>query len=272
MSLADGDYVLGTGDDEIARLGLQHIVWRSRAYDAWRRAGFTVGQKLLDIGSGPGHASVELAELVGARGQVLALERSPRFLKALETIRTARQLEQLTARQLDLERGRLPQVDADGAWCRWILAFLTRPLDLLSQIAGALRPGGALVVHEYFDYGTWRLMPRCPEVEEFVSLVMKVWRADGGEPDVGLNLPRWLAESGFEIKSVQPIVDIVGPSDLIWQWPKSFFHSGLRRLVNVGKLATERAQDMARAFAEWETAPNTMMITPGVVEIIAVRR
>jgi hypothetical protein len=129
-----------------------------------------------------------------------------------------------------------------------------------------------LVVHEYFDYGTWRMMPGSPEVEEFVRLVMKVWRADGGEPDVGLNLPRWLADSGFEMKCVRPIVDIVAPSNLIWQWPKSFFHSGLRRLVDIGELAAERAQRMARAFAECEAAPNTLMITPGVVEIIAVRR
>ena len=61
----DRDYVLGTHDEEIARLGLQHRVWRPRALDAWTRAGFTQGQTLLDVGCGPGHASVDLAELVG---------------------------------------------------------------------------------------------------------------------------------------------------------------------------------------------------------------
>src|SRR6266513_624084 len=54
---AERDYVLGTHDDEVARLGLQHRVWRPRALDAWRRAQFTRGQTILDIGCGPGYAS-----------------------------------------------------------------------------------------------------------------------------------------------------------------------------------------------------------------------
>jgi hypothetical protein len=37
----DRDYVLCTHDEEIARLGLQHAVWRPRVLDAWRRAGIT---------------------------------------------------------------------------------------------------------------------------------------------------------------------------------------------------------------------------------------
>ena len=80
----DRDYVLGTHDDEIARLALQHRVWRPRALDAWRRAGFTVGQTLLDIGCGPGHAAVDLAEIVGPSGRIVAMDRSRRFLDALE--------------------------------------------------------------------------------------------------------------------------------------------------------------------------------------------
>ena len=267
-----GDYILGTGDDEIARLGLQHVVWRSRALDAWQRAGFTAGQTLLDIGCGPGYASLDLAEIVGPQGRVMALDRSIRFIEALEAVRRARQLEQLTVRQMDLEGGLLPQIEADGAWCRWILAFLARPRHVLSLVAGALRPGGALVVHEYFDYRTWRMMPRCPEMEDFVRLVLEAWRGDGGEPDVGLNLPVWLGDLGFELQSVRPIVDIVSPSNLIWQWPKSFIQSGLDRLVDIGKVSAERAQRIAQAIAEREAAANALMITPAVIEIIALKR
>ena len=65
------DYVLGTHDDEIERLGLQHRVWRPRALDAWRRAGFTVGQTLLDVGCGPGHASVDLGRISLDRAQTI---------------------------------------------------------------------------------------------------------------------------------------------------------------------------------------------------------
>jgi SAM-dependent methyltransferase len=269
---ANGDYILGTGDEEIARLGLQHVAWRSRALAAWRLAGFTVGQTLLDIGCGPGHASVDLAEIVGPGGRVLALDRSPRFLQALQAALRARRLEQVSVHELDLEDADLPRAEADGAWCRWILAFLKWPRKLLARVAAALRPGAALVVHEYFDYGTWRVTPRSREIEDFVAVVMESWRADGGEPDIGLDIPQWLVELGFELRSVRPVVDIVSPSDFIWQWPKTFFHNGLRRLVEVGQLTPERAWLMSKAFAECETTPNAMMVTPGVVEIVATRR
>jgi hypothetical protein len=34
---------------------------------------------------------------------------------------------------------------------------------------------------------------------------MKSWRATGGEPDIGLDLPRWLEELDFDIRELRPI-------------------------------------------------------------------
>lgn len=185
----DREYVLGTHDDEISRLALQHRVWRPRALDAWRRAGFTVGQTLLDIGCGPGHAAVDLAEIVGPSGRILAVDQSRRFLDALEATCRLRGLANITSLELDLDAAELPPVGADGAWARWVFAFVKRPRDLLARVGAALKPGGVLVVHEYFDYSTWRVAPRSPEIEEFVRVVMESWRANGGEPDIGLDMP-----------------------------------------------------------------------------------
>src|SRR5262249_36246990 len=92
----DRDYVLGTHDDEIARLGLQHNVWRPHALAAWQRAGFNVGQTLLDVGCGPGYATLDLAELVGDTGHVRGVDRSRRFLNTLEERRKARGLENVS--------------------------------------------------------------------------------------------------------------------------------------------------------------------------------
>ncbi len=114
----DKDYVLGTHDDELSRLGLQHRVWRPRALDVWRRAGFTVGQTLLDIGCGPGYASIDLAEIVGPAGRIVAIDRSRRFLDALESTRLQRGLDNIVTHELDLDEASLPNVAADGAWCR----------------------------------------------------------------------------------------------------------------------------------------------------------
>ena len=188
------DYVLGTHDDEINRLGLQHRVWRLRTLDAWKRAGFTAGQTLMDVGCGPGYATIDLAEIAGPKGRVVAMDRSRRFLDALESIRVQRGLASITTHELDLDEGDLPEIEADGAWIRWVFAFVKRPRNLLARIAGRLKPGGVMVVHEYFNYATWQLAPKSSELEEFVRVVMESWRADGGEPDIGLDLPGWLDE------------------------------------------------------------------------------
>src|SRR5262245_6414557 len=78
----DRDYLLGTHEEEISRLGLQHDVWRPVVLDCWKRAGITAGKHVLDIGAGPGYATVDLAEIVGPRGEVVALERSRNFVQA----------------------------------------------------------------------------------------------------------------------------------------------------------------------------------------------
>ena len=268
----DKDYILGTHDEEISRLGLQHRVWRPKVLDAWKRTGFTVGQTILDVGCGPGYASLDLAEIVGPSGKVFAIDRSRRFLDVLEATRKQRGLENVSTFELDLDEAELPNVQADAAWCRWVFAFVRRPRALLKRIASALKPGGVFVAHEYFDYGTWQFAPRSPEHEEFVRVVMESWRATGGEPDIGLSLPGWLNELGFEIKTLNPIIEIFPKTSYWWQWPKSFIDVGLRRMVDLGYLTTDRARAIADAFAAREAHPGTLMITPAVLEIIAVKR
>jgi hypothetical protein len=128
-----------------------------------------------------------------------------------------------------------------------------------------------LVLHEYCDYGSWRLAPRSAEHEEFVRLVMQSWRDAGGEPDIALSLPSWLRELGLEIRGLRPIVDVVPPASFVWQWPRAFIEVGLNRLVELHRLSAGRARELWRSFLDREARPETLMVTPVVLEIIAVR-
>ncbi|HKV99850.1 MAG TPA: methyltransferase domain-containing protein [Vicinamibacterales bacterium] len=264
------DYVLGTHDEEIARLGVQHRVWRDKVLDVWTRAGFTSGQTIADIGCGPGYATLDLAEIVGPTGRVIAIDRSRRFLDALES--TARGLFNITTFEHDLDADGLPDVRVDATWCRWVAAFVKRPRDLAVAVHRVIRPGGVAVFHEYLDYAAWRLLPRSPEFEEFVRVVIETWRASGGEPDIGLNLGAWLEESGFQIEQYRPIVEIISPADAAWQWPQAFFDVGLRRLVDIGAFTAERAAAVEQAFRAHVASPHARMLQPIVGEIVARRR
>jgi SAM-dependent methyltransferase len=267
----ENDYVLGTHDDEIARLGLQHRVWRPRVLSAWRSAEIGPGHTVLDLGCGPGYASMDLAELVGPSGRVVAVDKSERFLAALAAMSCERSLGNIGVYLADLDAGAFPDVAVDRAWCRWVFAFVQDPRSVLARLAAALRPGGILVLHEYFDYGTWRSAPRCPELEEFVRAVMASWRASGGEPDIALSLLPWLAESGFELRSVCPLLDVIEPHHPSWQWLRSFIEVGRRRLVDLGQLTSDGAESIWRAFTALDATPGARMITPAVLEIVAAR-
>jgi ubiquinone/menaquinone biosynthesis C-methylase UbiE len=268
----DRDYVLGTHDEEIARLGVQHNVWRPRALAAWQRAGFTVDQTIVDVGCGPGYATLDLAEVVGATGRIIAVDRSRRFLDALQQRRDARHITNVEILESDLDDVTFESNVSDGAWCRWVLAFVPRPRDLLERIAKTLKPGGVFVSHEYFQYSTWRAVPQSLPFEEFVSATIDNWRKSGGEPDIGLEVPRWLEELGFEIESAEPIVHVITPRDYMWQWPASFMEIGLARLVELGAVSPERAPALQHALRDVASTPSMRMITPGVLEVIARKR
>ena len=115
---SEQDYVLGTHDDEIARLELQHRVWRPVVLDCWRNAGIKTGSRVLDVGAGPGHATVDLAEMVGPTGEVVAVERSGRFARAAQDACRLRQLANVRIHELDLMKSDLPPGPYDASWCR----------------------------------------------------------------------------------------------------------------------------------------------------------
>jgi SAM-dependent methyltransferase len=261
------DYVLGTEDEEVARLGLQHRVWRARMLDGWARAGIAPGHTVLDVGAGPGFATTDIAEIVGPGGKVIALERSRRFLDVLQARSKQLQLSNIEALEWDVSARPFGEAIADSAWCRWVLSFVENPEAAVRHVATALKPGGAAIFHEYADYGAWRTMPPLPAVERFRTLVMQSWRDSGGEPDIALRLPDLLAAAGLELVEARPLIEIVSRNDFAWQWPAAFMAVNAKRLHELGYAGAEEAEGFARALDE---APEgTLMITPLVAEIIA---
>lgn len=263
------DYVLGTNDDEIARLGLQHRVWRARVLDCWRRAGLTSGSRVLDVGCGPGYATLDLAEIVGPRGKVFAVERSERFLEFNRQRCAALGLTNVEFRQVDLMNDSLGAQNCDAAWCRWVGSFVSSPLKLVREIDRGLRAGGVAIFHEYSDYRTFKFAPRRPVLEDFLTEVMASWRANGGEPNVALQLPAHFREVGWELLEVRPQILTLRPFDFEWQWPASFIGVNLDRLLELGRVRQNWTETVRREFAEAEADPATILTTPMFFEIIA---
>ncbi|MGH8101338.1 MAG: class I SAM-dependent methyltransferase [Chthoniobacterales bacterium] len=266
------DYVLGTHDEEIARLGLQHEVWRSAVLDCWKRAGITAGKRVLDIGAGPGYATVDLAKIVGPAGEVVALERSAKFVRSLRNKIAEQSLTNVRVCEIDLMTDDLPRGDYGFSWCRWVMSFVSDPARLVRKLAGVMPTGGIAIFHEYAHYETWRFLPRLPLQEKFREHVIATWRESGGEPDGANPLPELLAANGFRIRSARPQIFVLRPNDPMWQWPTSFIDVYLARLQEMGRIDQPFAEKLEAELATARRGRNSLMITPLVLEIIAEKR
>jgi SAM-dependent methyltransferase len=268
------DYILGTHDAELERLGLQHRVWSEQAFALWERAGFRPGQAVLDVGCGPGYATIDMARLLGPTTRVLAIDESQRFLSFLNAQKQAQALDTIETRAGDVQHldacGVGPE-SIDVAYCRWVLCWVKDPAAVVAGVARALRPGGVFAVQDYFNYLSLTLAPRSEVFTKIVQGVGASQRASGGDPDLVGRLPRMFADNGLMVREIRPILRVARPGDLLWQWPTTFFRNYVPRMVAAGFL-TEA--DRVAFDEDWERRthdPASFFVTPPVFDVIGVK-
>jgi ubiquinone/menaquinone biosynthesis C-methylase UbiE len=266
------EYLLGTHEAEIARLGFQHQVWRAEATQGWERAGFRRGHRLLDIGCGPGHTTFDMATLVGDSGEVVGVDLSPRFIAHVNAQAVARGVHNVSALAQNVERLEIGEKSFDGAYTRWVLCFVEDPEAVVAGVAKALKPGAPFVVQDYLNYTGITFAPPSEAFSRGIAATVRSWRDRGGDPNVGAHLAAIMARCGLEATSVTPIVRIARPGSALWQWPETFFRGYLPNLVEWGLLAAEEA---AAFLEEWERRaedPGAFLLTPPMVEVIGTKR
>ncbi len=268
---AEKSYYLGTHDVEAWRLGVQHRAWRARTLDVWRRAGVTDGSVVIDAGAGPGHATLDLAEIVGPAGQVHALDRSDNFRGAIEAGARARDLANISLHNIDLMLDDIPVGGVDAVFIRWVFIFIADPVAVLKKLSGALKPGGKFICHDYYDWGVMRWTPRRPKLDEFVVTAIRDWHQNAGNIDVARTLLPALPDAGLKVVEANPIVFTTTPKDFTWQWPKTFIVPHARRLAERGIVTNQWADEVEKEWAEAENDPRTIMTTPLLMEIVAER-
>jgi 2-polyprenyl-3-methyl-5-hydroxy-6-metoxy-1,4-benzoquinol methylase len=98
------------------------------------------GWRCLDLGAGMGTTSRWLAERVGPRGQVVAVDRDVRHIEPVDG---------MTLSQGDVTELSLGDEQFDLVHARLLLMHLPQREEVLRRCVAALRPGGILVISDW---------------------------------------------------------------------------------------------------------------------------
>ena len=261
-------YILGTDEEELIRLELQHKVWLSEAKHGWGLAEFKTGQTILDLGCGPGYCTEELAHIVGKTGKVIGVDRSDAFIAYLNQIKKLNRLS-IEPCLADFDTLSLNPESLDGMYCRWALAWISNPKEILTKIKDALKPNGKMVIHEYYNYATHVTKPEKPALKKAIAAALKSFKDSDFEIDVGSFLPQYFEELGMKIIHIRLMPKLGTPGSMNWEWPKTWYHNYFPRLVSMGYLSKQDVEDALGSVLELEMLPYATLCCPLMVEVIA---
>jgi|SRR5581483_2041874 len=146
-----------TDHSDFIRAGIrERFAGRTRAYAeaAPRHAAHTellvakvqprLGERVLDIASGPGGAALAAAAAVGASGQVLATDLVAEWAELVAERCAEAGLANVSFRAMGAELLDLPDASFDVVLCNFGLMFVPEPVQALREMRRVLRCGGRL--------------------------------------------------------------------------------------------------------------------------------
>lgn len=213
------------------------------AADAWRpeldtlldRLALSPGQAVLDAGCGSGRISGWLADRVGPRGLVAAIDREPDALRYAAAVLPSggaqRSVEGWVA-----DISALPFDDAtfDAAWCSRVLGYLADPLQGLSELVRVVRPGGR-VIAVTGDAARATFLPIEPELEtrlrgaEHRAIRGGAW---GGPIDIHLGRRLYALACSLDVRAVEPVSIVWERTAPLEEVERRYLHAILAWLVD----------------------------------------
>ena len=141
------EYILGHSEREIRRLMLQADMLRPITERLLRSAGIRHGMRVLDLGCGTGDVSLLAAELVGASGTVVGIDRSPEAIAVARRRAVTAELRHVHFEEVTVGAfaGGQP---FDMVIGRYVLIHQADPIAFIRKAADLARPGGVVAFHE----------------------------------------------------------------------------------------------------------------------------
>lgn len=146
------------------------------------------GDRLLDIGSGPGHIAFLAADVVGPAGTVYAIDRKAAALRYLRHLQTERDVRSIRPVVADAEAMAVRFTDPLPALLTYVLHHADRPPRVLEEVYATLPTGSRVLVAEYHPGGPGEHGPPIDHrihPDELVDLIRAAGFRAGDRRDYG---------------------------------------------------------------------------------------
>jgi ubiquinone/menaquinone biosynthesis C-methylase UbiE len=159
--------------------------------------GVNPGDRILDLGCGPGFAIAELVGQVGTAGSIVGVDRSPQMLAA--AARRCAGHPNVALHEADATALPLDEATFDRALCVQVLEFVPDVTAALAELRRVVRPGGRVVIWDV-DWSTvsWH----SPDPAR-MQRVLRAWDEHLTHPTLPRTLAAQLRSAGF--KSVEMV-------------------------------------------------------------------
>ena len=124
--------------------------------------GIGAGQRVLDVGCGPGDPTLQVAVLVGPHGRVVGIDVAAEMLEAGRARAAALGLGHVEFRQADVMTAPLEAEGYDVVLGRSSVIYLADPVAALARLQQALAPGGRIAITGWAppEANPWIELPR----------------------------------------------------------------------------------------------------------------
>ncbi|AYF98361.1 methyltransferase domain-containing protein [Protaetiibacter intestinalis] len=221
------------------------------------------GMRVLDVGSGPGTITVDLARAVYP-GHVIGIDASADVVAEATRLATGQGVTNVEFRVADAYDPGFDDGAFDVVHAHQVLQHLGRPVEALASWRALVSPDG-LVAARDCDYVGAIVAPARPGLELWASTYQALARHNHGTPDAGRHLKAWAREAGFSVvESSASLWCFEDDSDRAWWgglWADrtvdSEFAVGVTRR-GVGDAATLAA--IREGWLAWRDDPDGWMI------------